>query len=218
MDYYDSDFCIPFVIRNFLSMDLLSEEKKLWQSGFLHIAGVDEVGRGPLAGPVTVAAVILPQSFYSEKIDDSKKLSTKEREYCYQMILDHALAYTVVHGSVALIDRINILQATKRIMTQAVKKLSVQPHFILLDAVNINLPGIPQKAIIGGDGKSQSIAAASIIAKVTRDRLLNELDHKYPGYGLAKHKGYATSLHIQALKQLGPSHCHRQSFLGFLHV
>ncbi len=195
---------------------LLQEEKKLWQAGFRHIAGIDEVGRGPLAGPVTVAAVILPQDFYSERIQDSKKLSQKEREYCYQLIVEHALAYSIMHASVAVIEKINILQATKRAMAQAVKKLTLTPDFLLLDAVNISYAGIPQKAIIGGDGISQSIAAASILAKVTRDHLMLDLDQKYPQYGFAKHKGYATTQHIQALKEYGITPSHRRSFLGFL--
>ncbi|MBI4836014.1 MAG: ribonuclease HII [Candidatus Abawacabacteria bacterium] len=197
-------------------MASFQEEIALWQAGFQYIAGIDEVGRGPLAGPVTVAAVILPADFDNNTIDDSKKLSVREREYCYQDIIDHAVAYSIIHVSPRVIDKINILQATKRAMQQAVKSLSTIPDFLLLDAVNINMPGIPQKAIIAGDGISKSIAAASIIAKVIRDRLMCDLDKKYPHYGFAKHKGYATAEHIAALKQLGPAQCHRHSFLSFL--
>lgn len=197
-------------------MASLLEEEFLWRSGFQLIAGIDEVGRGPVAGPVTVAAVILRPGFSSDRIDDSKKLTAKEREYCFQLIVENALAYTIEHSSVACIEKINILQAAKRAMVRAVKKLAIQPDFLLLDAVNINLPGIAQKAIIGGDGRSQSIAAASILAKVTRDMLMKEYDRKYPQYGFAQHKGYATQVHIAALKEFGITPIHRRSFLGFL--
>lgn len=205
-----------FTTSNFQLISMLSEEKFLWSAGYQHVAGIDEVGRGPVAGPVTVAAVILPQGFQSNRINDSKKLTASEREYCYQLIVDNALAYSIVHSSVAVIEKINILQATKRAMVQAVKKLQIQPHFILLDAVNIAYPGVPQKAIIGGDGLSQSIAAASILAKVTRDHLMIDLDKKYPQYGFAKHKGYATEMHIKALRDFGITPVHRRSFLTFL--
>lgn len=194
----------------------LEHELHLWRSGYQYIAGLDEVGRGPVAGPVTVAAVILPQGFHCDLVDDSKRLSVKEREYCYDLIVEQAVAFSVVHGSVAMIEKINILNAVKRCMIQALRKLPIPPDFLLIDALNINYPGIPQLGIIGGDAISKSIAAASIIAKVTRDRLMLDLDRKYPGYDLAKHKGYATPTHIRALKLLGPAACHRPSFLGFL--
>lgn len=191
-------------------------ESVLWKSGFQYIAGIDEAGRGPLAGPVTVAAVILPQMFTYELVDDSKKLTEKEREQCFEYITQNALAYSVVHAPVALIEKINILNATKRAMLQAAKKLTIAPDFLLLDAVNITMPGVAQKALIHGDALSISIAAASILAKVSRDRLMNDLDRKFPQYGFAQHKGYATSQHVRALRQYGPTSCHRLSFLRFL--
>ncbi len=192
------------------------QEQQLWASGFQFIAGIDEAGRGPLAGPVTVAAVILPADFHCDLVDDSKALSEAEREYCFPIIQEQALAYAIVHGPVGLIEKVNILNATKRAMLQAVKKLAVKPDFLLLDAVNITCPGIAQKSIVGGDAISKSIAAASILAKVSRDRLMTKLDRQFPQYGFAKHKGYATAMHISALRQFGPCTQHRLSFLRFL--
>lgn len=191
-------------------------EQKIWAAGFKYIAGIDEAGRGPLAGPVTVASVILPNHFCHPLVDDSKKLSEAERETSYEYIIQHALAYSIVHAPVSLIEKINILNATKRAMLQSVKRLSLSPDFLLLDAVNIAMPGVTQKALIHGDALSISIAAASILAKVSRDRLMHQLDAKYPQYGFAQHKGYATSQHVDALRQYGPSPCHRLSFLRFL--
>ncbi len=191
-------------------------EQQIWAAGFKYIAGIDEAGRGPLAGPVTVAAVILPDDFFHPLVDDSKKLSEAEREASYEYIIKHALAYSVIHAPVSLIEKINILNATKRAMAQSVKKLTLTPDFLLLDAVNISMPGVTQKALIHGDALSISIAAASILAKVSRDRLMHQLDTKYPQYGFAQHKGYATSQHVHALRQYGPSPCHRLSFLRFL--
>lgn len=191
-------------------------EQKIWAAGFNYIAGIDEAGRGPLAGPVTVASVILRPDFFHALVDDSKRLSELEREEAYEHIIQHAVAYSIVHAPVALIEKINILNATKRAMAQSVKKLSVTPDFLLLDAVNISMPGVTQKALIHGDAISISIAAASILAKVSRDRLMSQLDSKYPQYGFAQHKGYATTQHVRALRQYGPSPCHRPSFLRFL--
>ncbi len=191
-------------------------EQLLWRAGFDTIAGIDEAGRGPLAGPVTVAAVILPQNFIFDLVDDSKALTESEREICFEYITKNALAYSIVHAPVALIEKINILNATKRAMVQAVKKLNIKPAFLLLDAVNITMPGIGQKALIHGDAISKSIAAASILAKVSRDRLMIDLDKKFPQYGFAQHKGYATTQHVHSLRQYGPAACHRLSFLGFL--
>lgn len=197
-------------------MASFDHERKIWAAGFQYIAGIDEAGRGPLAGPVTVASVILKPDFFHPLVDDSKKLSEKEREVAYEHIIQHALAYNVVHAPVALIEKINILNATKRAMAQSVKKLSIMPDFLLLDAVNISMPDITQKALIHGDAISISIAAASILAKVSRDRLMHQLDRKYPQYGFAQHKGYATTQHVHALRQYGPAPCHRLSFLRFL--
>ncbi len=191
-------------------------EQQIWAAGFKHIAGIDEAGRGPLAGPVTVAAVILPNNFSHPLVDDSKKLTEIERETAYEYIIKQALSYSVIHAPVSLIEKINILNATKRAMVQSVKKLSLVPDFLLLDAVNITMPGVTQKALIHGDALSISIAAASILAKVSRDRLMHQLDTKYPQYGFAQHKGYATNQHVHALRQYGPSPCHRLSFLRFL--
>lgn len=191
----------------------LKEEKLLWERGFINIAGIDEAGRGPLAGPVTVAAVIMPMNFRSTKIDDSKKLSEKQREYCFNLICEKALAYSIIHASVSTIEEINILNAVKRSMVHAVRKLSIIPDFVIIDAINISLLGIPQKAIIGGDAISQTVAAASILAKVSRDRLMVEFDKKYPQYGFAIHKGYATERHAAALREHGPCPIHRKTFL-----
>jgi len=195
-----------------LFMSHLKEEKLLWQKGFSNIAGIDEAGRGPLAGPVTVAAVIMPINFRSTKIDDSKKLTAKQREYCFGLICEKALAFTIIHASVTTIEEINILNAVKRSMVQAVRKLTSVPDFVLIDGMNINVPGIPQKAIIGGDAKVFSIAAASIIAKVTRDRLMLKYAEKYPQYQFEKHKGYGTKLHYEMIKKHGLSPIHRKSF------
>jgi len=203
-----------------LFMSHLKEEKLLWQKGFSNIAGIDEAGRGPLAGPVTVAAVIMPINFRSTKIDDSKKLTAKQREYCFGLICEKALAFTIIHASVTTIEEINILNAVKRSMVQAVRKLTSVPDFVLIDGMNINVPGIPQKAIIGGDAISQSIAAASILAKVSRDLLMVDLDSKYPQYGFLEHKGYATEKHIAAIRRYGPCPVHRRTFLkkyGYFH-
>lgn len=197
-------------------MASFEHEQKIWAAGFNYIAGIDEAGRGPLAGPVTVASVILKPDFFHPLVDDSKKLSEEEREVAYDHIVRHAVAYNVVHASVSLIEKINILNATKRAMVQSVKRLSVMPDFLLIDAVNISVPGITQKALIHGDAISISIAAASILAKVTRDRFMHQLDRRYPQYGFSQHKGYATTQHVHALRQYGPSPCHRLSFLRFL--
>ncbi len=191
----------------------LKEEKLLWEKGFTNIAGIDEAGRGPLAGPVTVAAVIMPQGFRSTKIDDSKKLTAKQREYCFELICEKALAYKIIHTSVHTIEEINILNAVKLAMVHAIEQLIIVPDFIIIDGMNINFPGTPQKAIIGGDAISQTVAAASILAKVSRDQLMRDLDKKYPQYGFAIHKGYATERHVAALREHGPCPIHRKTFL-----
>lgn len=197
---------------------MLTEETLLHKQGYQFIAGVDEVGRGPLAGPVTAAAVILPPDFYHSDITDSKKMTAKMREAMYDYIVEHALSWSVVSVTPRVIDQINILQASKRAMRQAVKKLDPLPDFILLDAVNIQLPGIAQKAIIGGDAKVLSIAAASIVAKVTRDRLMLKLHKKYPQYGFDSHVGYPTPKHLEVLRAIGPTPVHRKSFAPVLEL
>lgn len=177
------------------------------------ICGVDEAGRGPLAGPVVAGAVILPRDCRILYINDSKKLSAKKREQLYDEIREQAVAVGVGMASPARIDEINILQATYEAMRGAVEDLSVQPDLLLNDAVTIPEVRIPQVPIVKGDAKSISIGAASIIAKVTRDRLMVEYDRIFPEYGFAVHKGYGTAAHIAALRRYGPSPIHRQSFI-----
>lgn len=178
-----------------------------------YICGIDEVGRGPLAGPVVAGAVILPEDCDILWINDSKQLSEKKREELYDVIMEKAVAVGVGYASPARIDEINILQATYEAMREAVSKLSVRPQILLNDAVTIPGVEIPQVPIIKGDAKSASIAAASIIAKVTRDRLMVEYDKIMPEYGFASNKGYGAQVHIEALKKYGPSPIHRASFI-----
>lgn len=175
------------------------------------IAGIDEVGRGPLVGPVVTAAVILPKDFYDERINDSKKLTEKKRELLYDVIMENALSVGIGISSPEVIDEINILNATKKAMIEAINNLSIKPEHLLIDAVKLDID-IPQTSIIKGDAKSQSIASASIIAKVTRDRMMVELDKKYPMYDFKHNKGYGTKKHIEALYKYGPLKEHRKSF------
>lgn len=177
------------------------------------ICGIDEVGRGPLCGPVVAAAVILPDEYNILYINDSKKLSETKREEVYKEIDKYAVAYGVGIVSPERIDEINILQATYEAMRTAIHKLSVKPDILLNDAVTIPMVDIKQVPIIKGDAKSQSIAAASIVAKVTRDHLMEEYDKLYPEYGFAKHKGYGTAAHIKAIKEYGPCPIHRRTFI-----
>ncbi|WP_102271475.1 ribonuclease HII [Cytobacillus massiliigabonensis] len=186
-------------------------EKKYRNLGHQHIAGVDEVGRGPLAGPVVTAAVILPADFYLPGLDDSKKLSEQKREEYFEIIQSRATAISVGMIDVDEIDRINIYEATKKAMTAAIVHLNVQPDFLLIDAVKLNTP-YPSEAIIKGDAKSISIAAASIIAKVTRDRLMINIGKEYPEYGFGKHMGYGTKEHLAAIRKFGITPYHRKSF------
>jgi ribonuclease HII len=183
---------------------------------FLHVyqyvAGVDEVGRGPLAGPVVTAAVILDPKRPITGLTDSKKLSEKRREILAEEIKEKALAWSIGRAEVEEIDKINILQATMQAMSRAVDYLSIQPDFVLVDGNRLPLLSCPSEAVIKGDEKVEEISAASILAKVTRDNEMTELEQKYPGYGLAKHKGYPTKQHIQALAELGATPIHRQSF------
>ena len=177
-------------------------------------AGIDEAGRGPLAGPVAAGAVILPADHDILYLNDSKKLSEKKREELYDVIMREAVAVGIGMAPPSRIDEINILQATYEAMRQAISRLSVKPDLLLNDAVTIPEVPIPQLAIIGGDRKSVSIAAASIVAKVTRDRMMVEYEDMFPGYKFAKNKGYGTAEHIAALKELGPCPIHRRSFIG----
>ena len=183
-------------------------------SSYLAICGIDEVGRGPLAGPVVAGAVILPKNHQILYLNDSKKLSEKKREELYDIIMEEAVATGIGMAGPARIDEINILQATYEAMREAISKLSVKPDVLLNDAVKIPQVDIRQVPIIKGDAKSVSIAAASIVAKVTRDRLMEEYDKVLPGYGFASNKGYGSAEHIAALKEIGPSPIHRQSFIG----
>ncbi|MCR4724363.1 MAG: ribonuclease HII [Clostridia bacterium] len=194
---------------------MLTHERRLWDSGRSYIAGVDEVGRGPLAGPVVAAAVILPRDFDVLGIDDSKKLSPKKREELFEVIKAKALAWAVGWVGPERIDEINILEATKEAMTQAVQGLSLQPDHVLIDGnFTVRALALPQTAIVKGDANSTSIAAASILAKVTRDRYMEEMDAVYPGYAFASNKGYGTKAHYDGLKAQGPTPIHRKTFIS----
>ncbi len=186
-------------------------ENELYESGIKYIAGIDEVGRGPLVGPVVTAAVILPKDFYDERINDSKKLTEKKRELLYDVIMENAVSVGIGISSEDVIDDINILEATKKAMIEAVNNLSVKPEHLLIDAVKLNVD-IPQTSIIKGDAKSESIAAASIIAKVTRDRMMIELDKEHPEYDFKHNKGYGTKKHIDAIEKYGILKEHRKTF------
>ncbi len=182
-------------------------------SSYQYIAGIDEVGRGPLAGPVVTCAVILPKDCNILYINDSKKLTEKKREELYEDIMEQAIAVGIGIEEHTVIDDINILQATYSAMRKAIEALEVKPDLLLNDAVKIPGVDIPQVPIIKGDAKSISIAAASIVAKVTRDRMMVEFDKIYPGYDFAGNKGYGAPVHLEALKKIGPSPIHRQSFI-----
>ncbi len=194
----------------------LTAEQALYVQGYTAVCGVDEAGRGPLCGPVVAGACILPPDFDCTGLDDSKKLSEKKREALYETITQNAVAWAVGMASPAEIDEINILNASMLAMRRAIEGLCVTADFALVDGnVVRNLP-VPAKAVIKGDAKVASIAAASILAKVTRDRLLVELDRQYPEYGLAKHKGYPTKEHREAVKTFGVAPIYRKTFLKFL--
>ena len=189
-------------------------EKAAVNSGFSCICGVDEAGRGPLAGPVCAAAVILPEGAVIEGLDDSKKLTEKKREKLYDIIKETAAAYSVAYGTLEEIETVNILEATYLAMNRAIEGLNVKPDFALIDGNRVPREiKIPCETIVKGDSKSMSIAAASVLAKVTRDRLMLEYDKKYPEYNFKKHKGYGTKEHTELIKQYGPCEIHRLSFL-----
>lgn len=188
-------------------------EHKYEEMGY--VCGIDEVGRGPLAGPVCAGAVILPRDTEILYLNDSKQLSEKKREELYDIIMEKAVGAAIAYASPERIDEINILQADYEAMAEAVGKLPVKPDVLLLDAVHVpQLEAYKQVSIIKGDAQSVSIAAASIIAKVSRDRLMKEYDKKYPEYGFASNKGYGSAAHIEALKKYGPTEIHRRSFIG----
>ena len=191
----------------------LSEYERKY-SDYTYICGIDEVGRGPLAGPVVAGAVILPKDCDILYINDSKKLSEKKREELYDIIMEKAVATGIGYASVDRIDEINILQATFEAMREAISKLEVSPDILLNDAVTIPQVDIKQVPIIKGDAKSISIGAASIIAKVTRDRLMVDYDTVFPEYGFASNKGYGSAQHIEAIKKYGPCPIHRRTFIG----
>ena len=179
-----------------------------------YIAGLDEVGRGPLAGPVVTCAVILPRPCDILYINDSKQLTAAKRDELYEILTEKAVDYSIGIMDHTVIDEINILEATKKAMEVAVNGLETKPDQLFIDALKLENIKIDQRSIIKGDAKSASIAAASIIAKVTRDRMMEEYDELYPGYGFAKNKGYGSAEHIKALKELGPCPIHRRSFIG----
>ena len=193
-------------------VDLYQYEKELWKNGINLIAGMDEVGRGPLIGPVVTACVILPKDFVLEGLTDSKKLSEKKREEFYDYIMEHAISVGIGMMDETVIDEVNIYEATKLAMYQAVEKSKVKPEHVLIDAMKLDKLEMPSTSIIKGDAKSISIAAASVIAKVTRDRMMIELDKKYPMYGFKSHKGYPTKKHIEAIKEYGLIDGYRKTF------
>jgi len=190
---------------------MLSYENDVWEKGIQYIAGIDEVGRGPLAGPVVAAAVILPKDFILYGVDDSKKLSEKKRDEYYTYIINNALTYGVGIVSNERIDEINIYEATKEAMQEAIQKLTITPEHLLIDAMKLPLD-IEQQSIIKGDANSISIACASIVAKVVRDRLMKEIHEEYPHYAFDKNAGYGTKDHLKGLEQFGYTPYHRKSF------
>ena len=195
-------------------LELKKIEKDFFDKGIDLIAGIDEAGRGPLAGPVVVACVILDKNSMIEGVNDSKKISESKREKLYEIITQEAISYGVGIVYQEEIDEINILQATKKALTESISSMKIKPNLIMVDALTgINTLKIPYKSIIKGDAKCYSIAAASIIAKVTRDRIMREWDKVYPEYGFSSHKGYGTAKHIQAIREYGLCPIHRRSFV-----
>lgn len=191
-------------------------ENRFFEQGYRILCGCDEAGRGPLAGPVVAAACILPAGLMIEGLNDSKKLSEKRRNALFEQIEREAVAFAIAEASVAEIEEINILNASMLAMKRAVERLTVRPELALIDGNTVRGFELPAVPIVGGDAKSPSIAAASILAKVTRDRYCLEMDALYPEYGFAKHKGYPTKAHMDAVRELGPCQLHRKSFLKFL--
>lgn len=198
-------------------MSLYDFEHEKHAQGYKYICGVDEAGRGPLAGPVFAAAVILPEDYEIEGVNDSKKLSEKKREKLFDEIIEHALAYSIKNCDNFTIDDINILAATMQTMKNAVDSLTIKPDIVFVDGNRLPELDIPAEYVIHGDAVSASIAAASILAKVSRDRFMYEMDKKYPEYDFAKHKGYGTKLHYEKLREFGPCEIHRMTFLKKMH-
>lgn len=195
----------------------LKFEQQAYDLGKKYIVGLDEAGRGPMAGPLVVGAVIFPQGYYNDKINDSKKLTEKKREELYQIIIQEALAYQIEIIDVADVDRLNVYQASKKGMIDAIDHLSIRPDYALTDAMPLGNV-IEHQAIVKGDAKSLSIGAASILAKVTRDHIMNDYAKIYPEYGFEKHKGYPTKQHKEALKAYGVTPIHRRSFQPVIDV
>lgn len=189
----------------------LKYEKDLYSKGYKYIIGLDEAGRGPMAGPLVVAGVILPVGYYDDRINDSKQLSARKREQLYDIIIENAIAYNIQVISVEEVDKLNVYQASKTGMLRAIKEINIKPDYALSDAMPLDT-SIECTSIIKGDAKSISIASASILAKVTRDHLMEEYDHIYPQYNFKKHKGYPTKEHKELLKKYGVSPIHRKSF------
>lgn len=192
-------------------------ENEMLERGYRFVCGVDEAGRGPLAGPVYAAAVILPSGLIIDGLDDSKKLSAKKRELLFEQIKEKSICYGIASASEREIDEMNILSATLLAMRRAIALLSPAPDFALIDGNCVRDFTLDCRAVIGGDGKSPSIAAASVLAKVSRDRECERLAELYPEYGFERHKGYGTKEHMQLLRQIGPCEAHRKSFLKFLY-
>ena len=197
--------------------ELWSLENEIYDSGLSPLCGVDEAGRGPLAGPVCAAAVILPRGAVIEGLNDSKKLSEKRREALYDEIVESAIAFGIAFASVEEIEEKNILEATFLAMNRAIEQLSVVPALALIDGNRSKGIVLPSRCVIGGDGKCADIAAASILAKGTRDRYMLQMAEKYPQYGFERHKGYGTAAHYAAIRAFGPSPIHRMSFLRKMH-
>ena len=197
--------------------ELWSLENEIYDSGLSPLCGVDEAGRGPLAGPVCAAAVILPRGTVIEGLNDSTKLSEKRREALYDEIVGRAIAFGIAFASVEEIEAKNILEATFLAMNRAIEQLSVVPALALIDGNRSKGIVLPSRCVIGGDGKCADIAAASILAKVTRDRYMLQMAEKYPQYGFERHKGYGTAAHYAAIREFGPSPIHRMSFLRKMH-
>lgn len=196
-------------------MNLYEFDKQFYDDGIEILVGVDEAGRGPLAGPVYAAAVVLPKDFYMEEINDSKKITEKKREYLFDIIIEKALYYSIQSVDAAKIDKINILNATFEAMKKAVDSLNIKPDLVLIDGNRTSGIEYDTKCVVKGDAKSQSIAAASILAKVSRDRYCKEkMENNYPEYQFAKHKGYGTKLHCELLRTYGPCEEHRKTFLS----
>jgi ribonuclease HII len=189
-------------------------EAEAWRGGVTRVAGLDEAGRGPLAGPVVAAAVVIDPARRIRRLADSKVLTSERREAFFDVIHARALAVSVAVVDHATIDRINILEATRQAMRQALAELSVAPELVITDFVTLEALGCPQKNLVDGDARCASVAAASIVAKVTRDRIMLAADKRYPEYGFARHKGYATPEHLDALDRFGPCPLHRRTFAG----